>query len=120
MGENNFFGGGEYYLGMMSGVVRYACMLMFVLALLNAPYYSAADIKATEAYNEPLVRRRHEGYSGNYFPDVANRAGISVFKESFIGPYIKDNLGMLLIKTASADSEATNRAQKPAVINIRK
>ena len=68
MGENNFFGGGEYYLGMMSGVIRFACMVLAVLALLNAPYYSQADIKAHKAY----VKRWFGGgmYDGNYFPDL--------------------------------------------------
>ena len=66
LAESNFFGGGEYYLGMLSGMVRFACMLLAVLALLNAPYYTAADIKKHDAY----VKRWFGGglYSGNYFP----------------------------------------------------
>src|ERR1035438_7616846 len=42
--KSNFFKGGEYYLGMLSGMVRYACVLLFVLALLNAPVYAPAEI----------------------------------------------------------------------------
>ena len=58
MGENNFFGGGEYYLGMSSGMVRFACMLLAVLALLNAPYYTAGGHQGTRRLRETLVRRR--------------------------------------------------------------
>src|SRR5665213_2085522 len=47
---SNAFGSGEYYLGTISGMIRYACMVLFVLALLNAPYYSVNEINARKAY----------------------------------------------------------------------
>jgi hypothetical protein len=50
LGDKILFGGGEYYLGMLSGMIRFACMLLAVLALLNAPVYTAQDIKKHEAY----------------------------------------------------------------------
>ncbi|MFZ0827667.1 MAG: CvpA family protein [Verrucomicrobiia bacterium] len=116
MGENNFFGSGEYYLGMSSGVIRFACMLLAGLALLNAPYYSPADIKAHEAY----VKRWFGGgiYSGNYFPDLQTIQE-SVFKKSFTGPYIKDYLGSVLIETTPTDTKPAP-VQKTAVVNIQK
>ena len=116
MGENNFFGGGEYYLGMLSGVVRYACVVLAVLALLNAPYYSQADIKAHEAY----TKRWFGGgiYTGNYFPTLQT-VQESVFKKSFTGPYIKDYLGSILIETTPPDAKPAP-AQKTAVVNIQK
>lgn len=114
VGENNFFGSGEYYLGMTSGVVRFACMVLAVLALLNAPYYSQADIKAHNAY----VKRWFGGglYDGNYFPDLQT-VQESVFKKSFIGPYIKDYLAPILVETAPPSAKET---QKTAVVNIQK
>src|SRR5450756_522607 len=48
---SNTFGSGEYYLGIIAGIIRYACITIFFLSLLNAPYYSLADIKAQQAYN---------------------------------------------------------------------
>jgi len=47
---SNVFGGAEYYLGMISGMVRTTCMLIFALALLNAPVYTPAEIAAHQAY----------------------------------------------------------------------
>jgi uncharacterized membrane protein required for colicin V production len=93
---SNFFGGGEYYLGMVSGMIRFACMLLAALALLNAPFFTTADIQAHNAY----VQRWFGGglYSGNYFPDV-NTVQEQVFKKSFTGPYLKNYLGTLLIDT---------------------
>lgn len=118
MGENNFFGGGEYYLGMISGVIRFACMVLAGMALLNAPYYSEADIKASEAY----AKRWFGGgiYTGNYFPGVQTIQE-SVFKKSFTGPYIKDYLGSILVETTPSDAKpAPAPAKKTAVVNIQK
>jgi hypothetical protein len=114
--ENNLFGGGEYYLGMLSGMIRFACMLLAVLALLNAPYYTAAEIKKHDAY----VKRWFGGglYSGNYFPSL-HTVQEEVFSKSFTGPYIKDYLGPLLIEIAPPPPAAAPE-KKPAVINIQK
>jgi uncharacterized membrane protein required for colicin V production len=116
MGENNFFGGGEYYLGMSSGIIRLACVLLAALALLNAPYYSQADIQAHNAY----VKRWLGGglYTGNYFPDLQTIQE-SVFKKSFTGPFIRDYLGALLIETTPPDANPAP-VQKTAVVNIQK
>jgi uncharacterized membrane protein required for colicin V production len=102
---SNFFGSSEYYLGMFSGMIRFACMLFFALALLNAPVYTPAEIQAHQAY----VKRWFGGgiYGGNYLPDLAT-VQASVFKKSFVGPYITQYLGTLLINTGPAVS------QKPA------
>jgi hypothetical protein len=109
--ENNFFGSSEYYLGMVSGMVRFACMLLAVLALLNAPYYTQTDIQAHAAY----AKRWFGGgvYSGNYFPDLAT-VQESVFKKSFTGPYIKDYLGPLLIETAPPNAAKPEQTAAPA------
>jgi len=116
--KGGLFGGSEYYLGMCSGLVRYALMIVFALALLNARSYTAAEIAAKKAYNQ----RWYGGgiYSGDYMPDL-HTAQDSVFKQSFSGPYIKDSLAILLIQTGPGDGGAANAPQKPqAVIKIGK
>jgi hypothetical protein len=50
---SNFFGSGEYYLGMFSGMIRFACMLLAALALLNAPYYTRRKSRPTR----PMCKR---------------------------------------------------------------
>jgi uncharacterized membrane protein required for colicin V production len=112
---NNLFGGAEYYLGMLSGMIRFACMLLAVLALLNAPFYTAADVKKHDAY----VKRWFGGglYSGDFFPSLQTIQE-QVFTKSFTGPYIKDYLGPLLIETAPP--LAAKPEHKPAVVNIQK
>jgi uncharacterized membrane protein required for colicin V production len=93
---SGIFGSAEYYLGMISGLVRYFCMLIFALALINARHYTPAEIAATQAYNQ----RWYGGglYSGDYIPDL-HTAQDAIFKKSFTGPYLADYLGLLLVQT---------------------
>jgi hypothetical protein len=107
---SNFFGSGEYYWGMFTGMIRFACMLLAALALLNAPFYTTADIQAHNAY----VARWFGGglYSGNFFPSV-NTVQEQVFKKSFTGPYFTNYLGTLLIDTTPPPIK--QQQKKPAI-----
>ena len=93
---SNTFGSNEYYLGMGAGIIRYACILMFVLALLNAPYYSAAEVAATQAYNARWYGGGEKGFSGDFIPSLADVQS-AVFKKSFTGPYIHNDISFLLV-----------------------
>jgi hypothetical protein len=113
---SNFFGGGEYYLGMISGLVRYACLMLVALALLNAPYYTAGDVIKSKAY----ASRWFGGglYSGNFFPTLQS-VQEEVFKNSLIGPLIKNYLGVLLINSVPAGADDQKPApQKKPIIHI--
>jgi uncharacterized membrane protein required for colicin V production len=94
--NGGIFGGSEYYFGMCAGPIRYAFMILFVLALLNAKSYTAAEVAAKKAYNQ----RWYGGgiYSGDYMPDL-HTAQTSVFKQSFLGPYIQTDLSVLLVQS---------------------
>jgi uncharacterized membrane protein required for colicin V production len=96
VGGSNFFGGGEYYLGMFSGIIRYACIATFFLAILHAPVYTKKDIADIKSYN----KRNFGGglYEGNYLPDISSTQQ-SVFQESFLGPFIDKYCGVILIQT---------------------
>ncbi len=95
----DFFKGGEYYLGMMAGLVRYACMLIFVLALMNAPVFTAAEIAAQVSRDQQnFGGGAGTGFSGSFFPHFP-QIQTAVFKDSFLGPRIKNTPGILLINT---------------------
>jgi uncharacterized membrane protein required for colicin V production len=95
---SNLFGNAEYYLGMPSGLVRYACMVIFALAFLNARHYTAAQIQDSNNYQE-------RWYGAHFFPDLYTVQS-QVFEKSFIGPYIRQDLGVLLIEpTASSGAK---------------
>jgi uncharacterized membrane protein required for colicin V production len=113
--KSNYFKGGEYYLGMLSGMVRYACVLLFVLALLNAPVYAPAEIAQQKAFDQ----KNFGGglFAGNYFPHLF-QVQAAVFKDSFVGPRIKDHLGMLLINTGQSGADSSQPPKKQPVIKI--
>jgi len=113
--KSNFFKGGEYYLGMLAGTVRYACVLIFVLALLKAPVYSPAQIAQMKAYDQTNLGGGI--FKGNYFPHLFQIQD-AVFKESFAGPQINDHLGMLLINTGLPGADSAQAPKKQPVIKI--
>ncbi|MGB7767718.1 MAG: CvpA family protein [Verrucomicrobiia bacterium] len=100
---SSIFGGAEYYLGMPSGMVRFACMLIFALAFLNARHFTPAQIEASNSYQE-------HWYGAHFFPDLYTVQD-EVFKQSFTGPYIKDYLGVLLITPVTASGSGNQPVQ---------
>ena len=84
------FGGGEYYLGMPAGMLRFACVLIALLSLLNARYYRSEEIKAMEKF-------QMDNYGSQFFPTLQSIQS-SVFEKSLTGPPIKKYLSFLLIK----------------------
>jgi len=104
---SNIFGSAEYYLGMPSGMVRFACILLFALAFLNAPFYTSAQIQAENDYQA-------RWYGAHFFPSLYSVQD-QVFKKSFTGPYVKNYLGVLLIKSSSADGKSLMARDEPVV-----
>jgi uncharacterized membrane protein required for colicin V production len=43
---SDVFGSSEYYLGMIAGAIRFACMVLMLLALMNSRVYSKEEIEA--------------------------------------------------------------------------
>ncbi len=87
---SDVFGKAEYYLGMPAGMLRFACILIAVLALLNARFYTMEEIRQDEAYTQDV-------YGSHFFPSVRSVQDM-VFAKSLSGPWIKDKLAFLLIK----------------------
>jgi uncharacterized membrane protein required for colicin V production len=90
------FGKSEYYLGMPSGMLRFICMLIFVLALLNARLYSQQEVAAA-------LKFQQENYGSEFFPEF-HAVQASVFKNSFTGPFIQKYLGFLLITPTAPEA----------------
>jgi len=84
------FGKGEYYLGMPAGMLRFACILLCVLALLNARFYSKQEIENYQKFQQDV-------YGSEFFPGL-QAVQANVFENSLIGPHIKKNLAFLLIR----------------------
>lgn len=96
--EKNFFGGGEYYLGMVSGAVRFACVFLFVLSLLHAPYYSPEQLATAAKFQQ-------RNFGDISFPTLASMQQ-EVYKNSFTGQAVDRYLGAVLITpTAGTPSD---------------
>jgi len=94
---SDIFGRSEYYLGMGGGLVRFACIVLVFLAVLNARYFSPQEVRAMEAFQDDV-------YGKNYFPTWHTAQNV-VFETSFSGSWIKDNLGFLLIKPTQPEDK---------------
>lgn len=84
------FGRSEYYLGMPAGMLRFFCMLLTGLALLNARFYTPQEIQTELKYQKDV-------YGSDFFPGM-QQIQANVFERSFTGPIIKKYLDFLLIK----------------------
>jgi uncharacterized membrane protein required for colicin V production len=100
---SDIFGRTEYYLGMGSGLVRASCMLLAALALLNARYFSPTEVRAME-------KRDIDIYGSDFFPGL-HTVQAAVFNQSLTGPWIKENLGFLLIKPTQPESKELHQKE---------
>jgi hypothetical protein len=91
------FGRSEFYLGMLGGLVRFSCILIAGIALLNARLYSQKEITGSEAYQNDV-------YGTNFFPTLYTIQA-QVFDTSLTGPWIKHQMGFLLIKPTAPENK---------------
>lgn len=103
---SDIFGQAEYYLGMGAGLVRFSCILLAGLALLNARYFNPLEVRAMEKFQDDV-------YGSNFFPTLHSLQA-TVFDKSLTGPWIKQNLGFLLIKPTEPDKRELH--QRDAVM----
>ncbi len=99
---SNLFGSAEYYLGMVAGILRFACVIMCALALLNARHYNQEEIRSMKKYQD-------EVYGSNFFPGLHDIQS-SVFDKSYLGRQVRDRLPMMLIKPTEPEKKQLRRA----------
>ena len=100
---SDMFGKSEYYLGIVSGMVRFACILIFGLSLLNARYYTDKEI-------DERNRFVMQNYSNDFFPAMF-QVQDQVFRSSFTGPMIHSQLSFVLIKPEPAKAKPIKRKE---------
>ncbi len=99
---SDVFGASEYYLGMVAGAVRSLLMLVFALALFNAPQISDAALAER-------IAAQNDSLGAIYFPPYGTIQR-SVFRDSCSGRLVKQYLAAQLIhvKGSSTRSEPDN------------
>lgn len=100
---SDIFGRSEYYLGMGSGLVRFSCILLAALALLNARYFSPTEVRAMEKFQNDV-------YGSDYFPTLYSVQS-TVFERSLTGPWIKEYLGFLLIQPTEPEHKEIHQKE---------
>jgi uncharacterized membrane protein required for colicin V production len=95
------FGGMEYYLGMAAGALRFVCILIVALALLNAKFISKSERNA-------LKKMQSDNFGDISFPTLSSLQ-TSVFAESISGNFIRKHLKDQLIRPTPADAYAGSR-----------
>jgi len=83
------FGKAEYYLGMPAGMVRFGCVMLATLALMNAPHYTQKEIQDYKDY-------QMKNFDSEFFPGFQTLQA-NIFEKSLTGPFIKKYLAFLLI-----------------------
>ncbi len=108
----DLFGRSEYYLGMAAGAARFACMLVALLALMNARIISKTELAQTE-------KMQRDNFSDIRFPTYGSVQQAVLF-DSFTGSLIESNLQAVLIYPVPASKTVKRETlahQKEDVIN---
>ena len=100
---SDIFGSAEYYLGMGSGLIRFGCILIAGLALLNARAYTANEIQEMEKFQD-------REFGSQYFPTLASIQA-SVFQKSITGPWIHENMSFLLIEPTKPEKKELHQKE---------
>ena len=90
---SDWFGRSEYYLGMGAGAVRYACIYIFVLSFLHAPYYTP-DMLAADA------KEQERNFGDIRFPTVGTLQK-GFFKDSASGWAAETYVARILVRPAA-------------------
>lgn len=110
---SDVFGSGEYYLGMLAGGVRFACYLIFGMALLNAKYVSPEQLAAE-------ARVQKDNFGDISFPTLGNvqqTVFVGSASGNFAKRYLRDQLIITSPKETSVAKANTLGRQRESVIN---
>ena len=99
---SDVFGNGEYYLGMAAGLFRYTCIILVLLALLNARYFSPEEIRQENAYQEA-------NFGSIRFPTLATLHA-AVLDNSLSGSVARTYLPSLLIRSTALEEKGLGRS----------
>jgi uncharacterized membrane protein required for colicin V production len=107
--EKDLFGRAEFYLGMMCGVTRFACMIVVALALINAHIVTADERAQTEKFQK-------DNFSDIRFPTYGQFQQEVLF-QSFSGVWVENHLRPVLI--TPIDSPVKKKTESIAQKNDR-
>ena len=102
MSEKETFGGMEYYLGMISGPIRCSCVVIVILAIIHAPYYTDAEVAAKK-------KAQIKELGSEFFPSLGEIQRY-IFRDSFVGSAMEQYTPFLLVESTSTSGAAVPNA----------
>jgi uncharacterized membrane protein required for colicin V production len=100
--SSDAFGRGEYYLGMVGGLIRYGCVVLVALAFINARHYSPQELRAQARYQE-------DNFGSIAFPTFGSLRE-EIVQHSLVGRVTTDYLSAVMIRPTAPN-------EKPLVNN---
>ncbi len=92
---SDLFGRWEYYLGMLAGLVRFAAMLLVLLAFMHSRIVTRAEL---DDINAQMKKNLEDIHPPRYIYGSIEQA---VFYQSFSGKFVQENLSDFLIPTVT-------------------
>jgi uncharacterized membrane protein required for colicin V production len=114
--EKNLFGRAEFYLGMTAGAMRFGCVLVMMMALMNSRITTDAELAKTEKFQK-------ENFSDVRFPTYGGIQRDVLFK-SASGRWVRSNLTSVLIasvplpKKPAVETSAPKNTNAPVATNM--
>jgi uncharacterized membrane protein required for colicin V production len=103
--EKDPFGRGEYYLGMTAGVVRFACMIVVAMSLMNSRVATAAELAQMEKFQA-------RWFSDIRFPTYGEFQQDALLK-SFSGKWVETHLKPVLIASVTYTASPASPEGRP-------
>jgi uncharacterized membrane protein required for colicin V production len=95
LGEKDLFGRGEFYLGAIAGGVRFTCILLVLMALMNSRVATDEELAKTKKFQK-------DNFSDVSFPTYGEFQHDVLFR-SFSGNWVHSNLNSVLIATVKPE-----------------
>jgi uncharacterized membrane protein required for colicin V production len=99
---SDVFGRFEYYLGILAGVTRYACMALVLLAIMHSRVVTQAEL---DGINVQMKKNLDDIHPPRYVYGCIEQA---IFAQSFTGRTVQTNLPDILIPTFGPTQTTTN------------
>jgi uncharacterized membrane protein required for colicin V production len=103
---SDLFGRYEYYVGMLSGVVRFACMLFVLLALMHSRIVTQTEL---DNINTQMKKNLDDIHPPRYIYGSIEQA---IFSHSFSGKFVQENMSGLLIPTVTPAERPSGESPK--------
>jgi hypothetical protein len=92
---SDLFGRYEYYSGMLAGFIRFACMLLALLAVMHSRVVSRAEL---DAINVQMKKDLNDIHPPIYMYGSVEQA---IFSQSITGKFVQEDLPDILIPTVT-------------------